>query len=80
MRVVIAVALIVATVLVLSTAWHLLRPYIKGTNAIRTGIIAASSSRLVLMRVTPIRILLVAAMFGMVMASPAAPAVTEVER
>ena len=70
----------VATLLVLSTAWNLLRPYIKGTNAARTGIIAAIVVVLVLMKVTPIRILLVAAAFGVVMASPAAPPVAEVER
>jgi hypothetical protein len=74
----IAVALIVATFLVFSTAWHLLRPHIKGTNAVRAGIIAAIVIALVLMRVTPIRILIVAAAVGMVMASPAAPPVNEV--
>ena len=79
-QVAIALALIVATVLVFLVAWNLLRPHVKGTNAIRTGIIAAVVVALVLMRVTPIRILLVAAILGVVMASPAAPAVTEVER
>jgi chromate transporter len=77
---VIAIALIVAAILVLLTAWNLLRPYIKGTNAARTGIIAAVVVALALMGVTPIRILLVAAVFGVVMASPAAPAVREVDR
>ena len=71
-RMVIAVALIIATVLVLSAAWNLLRPYVKGTNAVRTAIIAAVTVVLVVMRVTPIRILLVAAILGVVMASPAA--------
>jgi chromate transporter len=79
-RAVIAVALIVATVLVFSTAWTLLRPYVKGTNAVRTGIIAAVVVVLTLIGVTPIRILLVAALFGVVMASPAAPPVAEVDR
>jgi chromate transporter len=77
---VIAIALIVAAILVLLTAWNLLRPYIKGTNAARTGVIAAVVVALVLMRVTPIRILLVAAVLGVVMASPAAPPVAEVDR
>jgi chromate transporter len=77
-RMIIALALIVATVLVLSTAWRLLRPYIKGTNAIRAGIITGIVIALSLMKVTPIRILLVAAIVGMVMASPAAPPVNEV--
>ena len=36
-RMAIAVALIVAAVLVLSTAWQLLRPYVKETNAMRTA-------------------------------------------
>jgi chromate transporter len=79
-RAVIALALVVATVLVLSTAWNLLRPYIRGTNTVRTVIIAAIVIALVLMDVTPIRILLVAAVFGVVMASPAAPPVAETDR
>jgi chromate transporter len=79
-RAIIAVALIVATLLVLATAWNLLRPYVQGTNAGRTGIIAAIVVVLVLMKVTPIRILLVAAVLGVVMASPVAPPVAEVER
>jgi len=77
-RAIIAIALIVATLLVLATAWNLLRPYIKGGNAIRTGIIAAIVIVLALMNVTPVRILLVAAVFGVVMTSPAAP-VAEVD-
>jgi hypothetical protein len=51
----------VATCSFSSAAWNLLRPYIKGTNAVRTGIIAAIVVVLVLMKVTPVRILLVAA-------------------
>jgi chromate transporter len=79
-RAIIAIALIVATLLVLATAWNLLRPYIKGTNAVRTGIIAAIAAVLALMNVTPVRILLIAAVFGIVMSSPAAPSVAEVDR
>lgn len=79
-RAVIAVALIVATLLVLSTAWTLLRPYIKGSNAVRTAIIGAVVVVLVAMGATPVRILLVAAIFGVVMASPAAPPVPPVDR
>jgi chromate transporter len=79
-RMAIAVLLIVAAVLVVSTAWTLLRPYWKGTNAVRAAIIAAVTIVLVLMRVTPIRILLVAALLGVVMASPSAPPVAEAER
>ena len=79
-RAVIAIALIVATLLVLSAAWNLLRPYVKGTNAVRTGIIAAIVVGLTLMQVTPIRILLVAAVVGVIMASSEAPRVAEVDR
>jgi chromate transporter len=79
-RGVIAVAMIVATLLVLVTAWHLLRPYVRGTNAARAGIIGAVAVALALMGVTPIRILLVAAVLGVVMASPAAWPVAEVDR
>jgi chromate transporter len=77
-RAIIAIALIVATLLVLATAWNLLRPSLKGGNAIRTGIIAAIVIVLALMNVTPVRILLVAAVCGVVMSSPAAP-VAEVD-
>lgn len=77
-QVIIAIALIIATLLVLSAAWTLLRPYVTGTNAVRTAIIAAIAIVLFVMRVTPIRILLVAAILGMVMASRAAPPVNEV--
>jgi chromate transporter len=73
-RAVLAIAMIIATLLVLTTAWNLLRPYIKGSNAVRAGIIGVIVVVLVLMRVTPIRILFVAAIFGVVMSSPAAPA------
>jgi chromate transport protein ChrA len=66
--------MIIATLLVLTTAWNLLRPYIKGSNAVRAGIIGVIVVVLVLMGVTPIRILFVAAIFGVVMSSPVAPA------
>ena len=64
----------------LATAWNLLRPYLKGTNAARTAILAAVAVALTMMQVTPIRILLVAAVLGAVMASPAAPPVADVDR
>ena len=79
-RVIIALALIVATLLVLSAAWNLLRPYVKGTNAVRTGIIAALVVGLTLLQVTPIRVLLVAAVVGVMMASPAPTRAAEADR
>jgi chromate transporter len=79
-RAIIAIALIIATLLVLATAWNLLRPYVKGTNALRTAIIAGIVVVLALMNVTPVRILLIAAVVGVVMASPAALRAAEVDR
>ena len=79
-RAVIAIALIVATLLVLSAAWNLLRPYVKGTNAVRTGIIAAIVVGLTLMQVTPIRILLVAAVVGVMLVSPEPTRAVEADR
>jgi chromate transport protein ChrA len=73
-RALIALGLLVATVLVLSAAWHLLRPYMKGTNAVRAGVIAMVAIGLMLAHVTPVRILLVAAVVGVIMAPSTAPA------
>jgi len=79
-RAIVAIALIAAAVLVLATAWNLLRPYLRGANAARTAVLAAVAVALTMMGATPIRILLVAAVLGVVMASPAAPTVPDVER
>ena len=79
-RAVIAIALIVATLLVLSAAWNLLRPYVKGKSAVRTGIIAAIVVGLALLQVTPIRVLLAAAVVGVMMASPEPPRAAEAGR
>lgn len=79
-RALIMVALLVATVLVLSTAWHLLRPYARRSNAVRTGSIAVVVVGLLLAGVTPVRILLVAAVVGMVIAAPVVPAASEADR
>ena len=79
-RAVIAIALIVATLLVLSAAWNLLRPYVKGKSAVRTGIIAAIVVGLALLQVTPIRVLLAAAVVGVMMASPEPPPAAEAGR
>jgi chromate transporter len=79
-RAIIAVALVVATWLVLATAWNLLRPYLKGTNAIRTSVLAAVVFGLVMARITPIRILLVAAAVGVAMGAPSVPPVPKADR
>jgi chromate transporter len=79
-RAIIAVALVVATWLVLATAWNLLRPYLKGANTIRTAVLAAVVIGLVMARITPIRILLVAAAVGVVMGVPSVPPVPKADR
>jgi len=79
-RALIAVAVLVASFLVLSTAWHLLRPYLKGSSAVRTAVIALVVGGLLLAGVTPVRVLLAAAVVGMVMAAPVNQAPAEAER
>jgi chromate transporter len=79
-RVLIVLGMLVATFLVLSTAWHLLRPYLKGTNAVRTGVIAMVAVGLFLAGVTPVRILFAAAVVGVVMAAPAQAVAAETDR
>jgi chromate transporter len=72
-RVLIAVGLVIATLLVLSAAWNLLRPYVKETTAVRTGVIVMVAVGLMLAGITPVRIMFVAAVVGIIMASPAPP-------
>ena len=63
-RLIIAIGVLAATVLVASSAWHLMRPYLNRASAARTTIIAALVAGLTLLGVTPVRILLVAAVAG----------------
>jgi chromate transporter len=79
-RVLIAVGVLVATALVLSTAWHLLRPYTTRSTVVRTAVIAAVVVGLLAAGVTPVRILLAAALVGMVMGAPAPVGASEADR
>jgi len=63
-RVIIAVAVLAATLLVFSSAASLLRPYIRRAALVRASIIAAVSGAMLLADVTPVRILLLAAALG----------------
>ena len=63
-RLLIAVGVLVATVLVASSAWHLMRPYVTRAAAPRAVLIAAIVVVLLLIGATPVRILLVAATVG----------------
>jgi len=63
-RMALAIGVLVATLLVFSSAWYLLRPYVYASVLARTAIIIIVSGALLLAGVTPVRILLVSAAVG----------------
>jgi len=63
-RTVIVVGVVVATALVFSSAWFLLRPYLYRVALARTTVIAVVSGGLILLGLTPVRILLSSALVG----------------
>ena len=65
-----AAGAVLAAGLVLSSAWHLVRPYLDPSTRVRTAIIAAVSLTLFALGVTPVRVLLLMAVFGFVWPSP----------
>jgi chromate transporter len=65
-----AVAMLVASTLVLSTAWHLLRPYLAVSRRLWTVGLLAIVLALSLAGVTPVRVLLVAAAWGALLPMP----------
>ena len=60
-RALLAVGILVAGVLVLGSAWHLVRPYLTRESGIRLTMIALIAVALVIAGATPVRVLLVAA-------------------
>jgi chromate transport protein ChrA len=60
-RALLAVGILVAGVLVLGSAWHLVRPYLTRESGIRLAMIALIAVALVIAGATPVRVLLVAA-------------------
>lgn len=60
-RALLAVGILVAGVLVLSSAWHLIRPYLDRRSHIRAAVIVAVSIALVVAGATPVRVLMAAA-------------------
>jgi chromate transporter len=72
-RFLIAAGVLAATGLVASSAWYLLKPYLNRSAAARTGIIAVVVGALLLLDVTPVRVLLVAAAIGALLGMPALP-------
>jgi chromate transport protein ChrA len=69
-RVLLAVGILVASLLVLSSAWHLLRPYLPKPSRLRTFIVAGIAIVLVVLGATPVRVLLVAAIVSSVLPLP----------
>lgn len=66
-RVLLAVGVLVATLLVFASARSLLRPYVRRPVLTRSAIVAAVATALLAADVTPVRILLVSALVGAVM-------------
>lgn len=70
-RTLLAVGILVAGVLVLGSAWHLIRPYLGETHLrVRALIVGAVAVALVLVGATPVRVLLAAAVVSMAMPFP----------
>jgi chromate transporter len=70
-RMALAVGVCVATALVFSSAWYLLRPYVRGTFLARAALIALLATSLVAAGVPPVRILLLSAIVGALLGAPA---------
>jgi chromate transporter len=66
-RAVLAAGAIVAAALVLSSAWHLLRPYVAPSHRTRTALIVIVAAALFAAEMSPVRILLLAAILGFVL-------------
>jgi len=62
-----AVGILVASVLVLSSAWALIRPYLTRAARVRALLIVAIAAGLIALNATPVRVLLVAALVGFVL-------------
>jgi chromate transporter len=65
-RMLLAIGVLVATVLVFSSAVSLLRPYVRRSALIRSAIVVAVAVAMLLADVTPVRILLLSAVLGAV--------------
>jgi chromate transport protein ChrA len=70
-QVALAIGSAIAVVLIFAAAWNLLRPYAKRTDRARASVIVITTAGLVLLDVTPVRTLLVAAVVGMIVLRPA---------
>jgi chromate transporter len=76
-RIILAVAVLVGTLLVFSSGVSLLRPYVQRSALVRTLIVAFVSGAMLLADVTPVRILLLSAALGAAMSGSAHPSDVE---
>jgi len=70
-RLLIAIGVLAATMLVASSAWYLMRPYLNRAWWRRTAIVSGAVAALAVVGATPVRILLAAAALGAAMGMPA---------
>ena len=63
-RALLAVGILLASALVVGSAWHLIRPYLPKAARVRLIVIAAAAVALVILGATPVRVLLVAAVIS----------------
>jgi chromate transporter len=63
-RIFLAIAVLMATLLVLSSATSLLRPYVRRPALMRASIVASVAGAMIVAGVTPVRILLLSAILG----------------
>jgi chromate transporter len=65
-----AVGILVASVLVLASAWNLMRPYVSAPAWRRAAIVTIVAAALIALGATPVRTLLAAALVGFVLPQP----------
>ena len=63
-RALLALGILVAGVLVLASAWALVRPYLVKSSRVRVLVITGAAAGLMALDATPVRVLLVAALIG----------------
>jgi chromate transporter len=73
MRMVLAIGVLAATVLVLASAGALLRPYVRRHALARSAVIAGVAAAMLLADVTPVRTLLLSAVLGAIIGQSARP-------
>ena len=72
-RILLAIGVLVATLLVFASAGSLLRPYVRRSARLRSAVVAAFATALLLADVTPVRILLLSAVLGAAFGGSAQP-------